>query len=848
MSESPAADSAAARLRALRTSLGLSQEQLARRLGVSFATVNRWESGRTRLSARAAAALAELEAHAVALRAEAAALPIAGSSFVGRERELTELTQLIRQSRLVTLTGPGGAGKTRLAAEVLRRSFADAGVVFVPLDRISSPQALPTALAFRLRAADQPGTPLLDTLRSALAQAPRLLLLDGAERIAAEVAELAGDLLAAVPSVRFVVTSRVVLGLPGEVCWAVPPLACPPVTASAADIAAADAVRLFVTRASERVPGFNAADVAPHAIGELCRRLDGLPLAIELIASWAGTLSLTQILQQRAVLLDYDTGQPGGRRLADVLQVSYDLLGAEQQRSLEMLSVFAGPFGITDIQAVLALDAAAATATARRLVDSSWLVVTRDSEQNLFSLLETIRTFAAVRLERAGGRAGARERHARHCAAIATASERGLTGPDAASWRQRLERSADDLHVALTWADEQGEVGLGLEMSAALWRWWLITGRLAAGRSWLAHFTGQAGLRLDGPVGRALCSAAVLAVENGDYAAAVTHAEQAMAIFGPLGLSEPMALAATVLGSAQRYLGDREAARQGFQTAMDLRAAIGDQRGVSVAVNNMALVELDDGNLGRARELFESSLAMKRVLGDRPSIGISLANLGDVLIRTGQWQAADEVLAEAAEMAAGNPQLVGTVRCNQGTVAAHRQDFPAAAEHFRAAIEAAQDGGYPHGVVDAMIGLGQVCQQAGRPGEAIRHLHAARALAAAIGSPQRLAAAQAALAEVAGGAEVTEVAEVTEAGSAIKSLRRPANLTERQAEVLGLLAAGLTNKQIAATLYLSPATIERHLATIYRNLGLTGRVEAARFALENGLARPAVPLSARRGE
>jgi predicted ATPase/DNA-binding CsgD family transcriptional regulator/DNA-binding XRE family transcriptional regulator/Tfp pilus assembly protein PilF len=833
MSEPPAADSAAARLRALRTSLGLSQEQLARRLGVSFASVNRWESGRTRLSAMAAVKLAELEAHAAALRADTAALPVAGSSFVGRERELAEVTRLIRQSRLVTLTGPGGAGKTRLAAEALRRDFADAGVVFVPLDRIGSPQALPTALAFRLRVADQPGTPLLESLRSALAEAPPLLLLDGAERIAGPVAELSGALLAAVPGLRIVVTSRVVLGLPGEVCWTVPPLACPPMTAAAADIAAADAVRLFVTRASERLPDFRASDIAPHAIAELCRRLDGLPLAIELIASWVGTLSFTQILQQRAVLLDYEAGQPNGRRLADVLQVSYDLLTAERQRSLATLSVFAGGFGIGDIQAVLEIDAAAAAATARLLVDSSWLVVRHDSEQNVFSMLETIRTFAAARLAEAGDRAAVRDRHARHFAAIAAASESGLIGAAAPSWTARLERAADDMHAALTWADEQGDVEAGLDISAALWQWWLVTGRLAAGRSWLALFSGRAGTRRDERVGRALCSAAVLAAENGDYAAAVGYAEQAMAIFGPLGLNERMALAATVYGSAQRYLGDHDAARRGFETALDLRAALGDRRGVSVAMNNIALVELDDGNLRRAQELFEQALAIKRDLGERRSIGIGLANLADVLIRTGQWDAADDVLTEAATMAVGNPQLVGTVRCNQGTLAAHRQDFATAAGHFRAAIAAAQDGGYPHGVVDAMIGLGRVCQQAGEPEEAVRQLRAAQALAAEIGSPQLLAAADAALADI--GVSARPTASPYPAVPAAL----PGNLTSRQAEVLGLLAAGLTNKQIAAALFLSTATVERHLATIYRNLGLTGRVEAARYALANGLARQA---------
>ena len=174
----------------------------------------------------------------------------------------------------------------------------------------------------------------------------RLLLLDGAERIADQVAELAGDLLAAVPELRIVVTSRVVLGIPGEVCWTVPPLDCPSVAAGAADIAASDAVQLFIARASERLPDFRAADVAPHAIAELCRRLDGLPLAIELIAGWVGTLSIREILQQRAVLLDSEPaqlGQHSGRRLADVLQVSYDLLTPEQQRRLAMLSVLRRP-------------------------------------------------------------------------------------------------------------------------------------------------------------------------------------------------------------------------------------------------------------------------------------------------------------------------------------------------------------------------------------------------------------------------------------------------------------------------------------------------------------------------
>jgi predicted ATPase/DNA-binding CsgD family transcriptional regulator/DNA-binding XRE family transcriptional regulator len=838
--DEPSNDSVAARLRTLRSNLGLSQEQLARRLGVSFATVNRWESGRTRLSDRALAALAELEANAAARPADVdttSALPVSRSAFVGREEELAELARLIAQSRLVSLTGPGGAGKTRLAIEVLQRDFADADVVFVPLDRMVNPRALLTAVAFRLRVADQPGIPLIESVRSALSQAPRLLLLDGAEQMAAEVAELAGDLLGTVPGLRVVVTSRVVLGLSGEVCWTVPPLACPSVAAGVSDIVASDAVRLFVTRASERVPGFSTTDVPPHAIAELCRRLDGLPLAIELIASWVGTLSIREILQQRAVLLDYGTGQPGGRRLADVLQVSYELLGAEQQRRLAMLSVFAGSFGVGDMQAVLGLESAvAAAATARQLVDSSWLVVTRDSEQNTFSMLESIRTFAGHRLEHAGDLTAAGERHARHFAAVAAGSELGLVGPDAPGWRRRLETGVVDLYAALIWADEHDEVDLGLDMSAALWQWWLASGRLAHGRSWVATFLARAGRRQDERTARALCSAAVLAAENADYAAAVEHSEQALAIFGPLGLTSRMALAATVLGSAQRYLGNREAGRLALQMALDLRSELGDPRGMSVAINNIALVELDDGNLDRARELFEQSLAVKRELGEQRSISIGLVNLADVLIRMRQWDAADQALAEAADQTAGDPQLTGTIRTNQGMVAAHRGELAAAAQHFRAAIAAAQAGGHAHGGVEAMIGLGRVHQQTGEHAEAVRQLRAAEELAARIGNPQVIAEAAAALAEINGPG--TEPGDLDQAGPL------PGNLTARQAQVLRLLAAGLTNKQIAAELYLSPATVERHLATIYRNLSVTGRVEAARFALANGLvAEPTRPIT-----
>ncbi len=821
--EAPDTDAgvAAQRLRQLRTSLALSQEQLAHRLGVSFATVNRWEAGRTRMSARALRALAEFEAQATA----SSPLPVPHSSFVGREAELAELFVLLRgRPRLISVTGPGGVGKTRLALEAIRR-FADLDqTVVIPLEPVRHPLSLTSAVASCLRLRDQPGVEVIASVEAALSATPRLVVIDGAEHLRDDVAALVSRLLIAVPELRIMVTSRTVLGVPGELCWPVPPMACPSSAAPVADIVASDAVRLFMARAEERLPGFATSDVAPRVIAELCRRLDCLPLAIELIAGWVGTLSLREIVEHGAALLaaepDAD-GDQGGGALVDVVRRSYDLLRPEQQRLLPALSVFAGPFTVSDAGAVGGRGGPSLARAIRGLVDSSWLLVDR-GEPNRFSMLATMRLFAAARLDEGPS---VRRRHAEHFAALAVGSEHGLAGPDAASWATRLEAAVADLDVALQWA-AGGDIDLGLRMSAALWRWWLTSGQLAAGRGWLGRFLARAAQRRDEESGRVFCSAAVLAAENGDYLEAVRLAKTALGIFDALGLPERSAFAATVLGSAYRYLGDRDAAGRCFQAALDLRAKLDDRRGLSVAMNNLALMALDEGDLALARENLEQSLVIKRQLGDQNSLAIGLANLSDVLIRSGELDAARRALDEAAELAEvlGNPQLIGLLEANRGFLAAEQDHWAESAGHFQAAALAHEEGGQAHDIVVALTGLGRAVHRLGRPDEAARHLRAAEALAAGIANPQRLADVRAALAEIGENADAAAL---------------PDGLTVRQVDVLRLLAAGLSNKQIAAELSVSPVTIERHLATVYRKLGLGGRVEAARYAVTHGLAAPA---------
>jgi DNA-binding NarL/FixJ family response regulator len=234
------------------------------------------------------------------------------------------------------------------------------------------------------------------------------------------------------------------------------------------------------------------------------------------------------------------------------------------------------------------------------------------------------------------------------------------------------------------------------------------------------------------------------------------------------------------------------------------------------------LVEIDDGNLGRARELLEQNLIIKRQLGDPRSIAIGLLNLADVLVKDGRRQAAQASLAEAAQLAVGQPQIMGLILCGQGHIEAGQRNWKQAAELYADAVAASGTGGHTHDVIEAMIGLGRACHELGQADEAARHLRTAEAMAHEIANPQLLA-------------QVTAVLEET-SGDAANPL--PGNLTVRQAEVLRLLADGLSNKQIAARLYLSPGTVERHLATIYRKLGLGGRVDAARYAVEHGLADP----------
>jgi predicted ATPase/DNA-binding CsgD family transcriptional regulator/DNA-binding XRE family transcriptional regulator len=809
----PAAEAAgvAPRIRALRLRLGLSQEQFARRLGVSFATVNRWESGRTAISAR-------MEAAVQRLAGESAPSPPRGvdSSFVGRTSELAELLALSRGHRLICLIGPGGLGKTRLAAALADR--LDRPCTTVELGSVRGPEQVTSAIAAALQIRDRPDAPARTLLVEALQGGPKILVLDACEHVRREVCVVVAALLEGVPELTIIVTSRGVLGASGELSWAVPPLTLP----DDSGMGSSDAVELFAARARTHLPGFDLGAVDTGVVGELCHRLGGSPLAIELITGWIGTLSIEEILTQRVSLLG---GRPGrgadSGGLRAVIEASYELLEADERALLAELSVFAAPFTVDDACAVTTIPAASLVHFVRGLVDSSWLQVRRDGLHNRFVLLETTREFAAEQLTQ---RDLVQERHCRYFSALAVASEDGLTTADAVQWRGRMAAAWPDVERALHWAKVNDERELGLTASAALWRWWLTTGRLIEGRAWLAQLLEMPGESQSLADGRALASSAVLATENGDYPSAVEQGGAALRIFTALDEHEPMAFAATIVGSAHRYLGDHRSAREQFEQAMVLRRELGDQRGVSVGLNNLALLALDQGELADARELFEESLLLKRQLGEPRAVAIGLTNLAEVLLRSRHLERAAHAIDEAVALAEelGDRQLLGNLRCNQGELEQQRGDFVAAARRYAEAAEAHGAAGHHHDVVVALVGQGRCLHRLGRTREAVTKLRTAEALAAKIANVSHLATVRRALAEI---GELTERSPV-------------AGVTAREAEILGFLGRGMTNKEIAAELGLSVSTVERHLATSYRKLQLRGRVEAARFALAHGLAPP----------
>jgi predicted ATPase len=599
------------------------------------------------------------------VEARPANLPAQRTGFVGREREVTLAKELLLRPdvRLVTITGPGGIGKTRLGVQVanaLTENFPG-NIHFVPLAPLSDPALIPSVMvqAMGIRAAG--GQSPLQILNENLQdpqRAPILLLLDNFEHVM-EAAPMVAALLAMGPNLKILVTSRAALHVYGEHEFPVPPLALPDTRSkpSVQVLSECPAVVLFVQRAIAAKPDFELNGQNALAVAEICARLDGLPLAIELAAARVKVLSPSSMLTRLQSRLQLLTG--GSRDLPQRQQTlraamdwSYDLLSAAEQKLFERLSVFVGGSNLEGVEAVcdakadLELDLLDGMAS---LVDKS---LVQQAEQTIgesrFVMLQTIHEYAFEKLEASGEKALTKRAHAAYCLILAEEEATEQNAAEVANWLEHMTLEHDNFRAALEWLTETGDAAWGLRLGAALFRYWEMREYFVEGRDQLGKVLKLAGAAAPTKArARALFAAGVLAGEQGDYASADAMVGESLDITRQLGDKQGVAVSLNALAVLGRDRGAVEVARFQFEDALQLWRELGDQKAIARALSNLANVVKLQGDNARALSLYAECLSIFQELGDGTGVAWSINYQGDVARDQGD-SAAARILYERA--------------------------------------------------------------------------------------------------------------------------------------------------------------------------------------------------------
>jgi non-specific serine/threonine protein kinase len=700
--------------------------------------------------------------------AEAAALvpnnlPVSLTSFVGRQGEMEEVARLLGSARLVTLLGSGGCGKTRLAIEVARNlleSLPD-GAWVVELAALSDPSLVPQSVAIALGLREESGRPLVEMLAEHLSSRTLLLVIDNCEHVAAACASLVQELLAAAPGIRILATSRQGLGVPGETLWRIPSLSVPdpggaPLSRQAVN--RFESVRLFVERAAAVQPTFALTDQNAWTVAQICGRLDGIPLAIELAAARVKVLPVPQILgrlEDRFRLLTSGSSATLERQqtLRAAVDWSYDLLTETEQQLFQRISVFAGGLSLEGAESVCTgngiteeeiLDLLA------HLVDKSLLIPEEGCEGTArYRLLETLRAYGRERLESAGHWDEYVNRHGEFYRAVAERAEAGLLGPEQASWLNRLEEEHDNFRLAIESAHERGDVARELSIGASLWRFWWTRGFWQEGNRRLSKAIDAAGGASPAPASRgasrarpgdpirakALHGGAVLARSLGDYAAAHDRIEACISIAREEGDREGLALSLKELGNLAYVKGDHAAAKSAYEESLIQSRAIDDRHGIAAVLHNLGSVALGQEDYARARQLYEESLLLERELGDRTGEAITLNGLGTSARAQGDDAAAlayhEEGLALQRELGerSGLAYSLGEL----GLLAANAQEFQRGRAHLSESLGILRAMGDRQGMVDALERFAALEFRQDLPERALMLYGASRALREQLG-------------------------------------------------------------------------------------------------------------------
>lgn len=574
-------------------------------------------------------------------------LPVPLTSFVGRVREKNEIDEALDRVRLLTLTGPAGSGKTRLALEAARgRVMKHAGGVWlVELAALADPNLVASTAAAALKLREEPARRLADTLTEHLRAKDTLLVLDNCEHLVDACAVLAETLLEACPGLRVLATSREALKIPGEQTYNVPPMESPSGAPPLAELLRHDAARLFIDRLKTVASSFVPTEEHAPAIAQICAQLEGIPLAIELAAGRARVMPVEQIaakLTHRLALLagGSRTALPRHRTLQGAIQWSYELLTEEEAALFARLAVFRGGFTLEAAEQICPggdVDEWRLLDLLTRLVEKSLVTVNEGTaEAARYDMLGTIRDFAEEKLERIEGFESIQEKHANYFAMLAEAAEPRLQAPNPREWLSRLDAELENFRAAFNWclSGKHARIEPALRMGAALDSFWMSRGYFSEGRKLLDRAIALGDGEVTPKLAAAFFSAGKMAWCQGDYPAAESLVKRALALHQRSGDKTGIARAHLVLGNIAGDRSDYAQSAGHYEKSRELYRELGDKRALANVLNNMGVNALELGDFPSAVARFEEALAGAETLGDVLMRALILANLSEIALNT----------------------------------------------------------------------------------------------------------------------------------------------------------------------------------------------------------------------
>ncbi len=652
-------------------------------------------------------------------------LPQPLTSFIGRQREMTQIKQFLRETRLVTLTGFGGCGKTRLALEVahdLVGQFKD-GVWMIELAPLSDPVLVLPAVASTLGVKDSAGISLLESLQTYLHSRELFLVLDNCEHLIEPCARLVEALLKHCPDLWILATSREVLDLPGETVWSILPLAVPgsePLPTPTV-LQQNESVSLFLDRALSSCPEFVLTTQNAPTVGQICRQLDGMPLAIELAAAKVRALSVEQIavrLDDRFKLLSEGsrTAPRQHQTLRAAMDWSYDLLAEKERVLFRQLSVFVGGFTLAAIEKIYAgkgVESSEAFDLLRYLVDKSLVIAEKQAERMRYRLLETVRQYAREKLAQAGEETVMRQRHRDWFLGWAERAETALEGPDQKEWLERIEQEQDNLRAALEWSQIQKQDSeMTLRLAGALAPYWDRRGHWNEGRRWLEGAVVKSESISAAVRAKALNAAARLALWQDDYVLARSRYEESLALFRAMKDSRGIARSLSGLGHVAYACDENTVANSYYEEALHISRTLEDRRGISDALHALGHLAYGRNDYAVARINFEESLSMRRTLKHKGGIGLSLFTLGAVEIAQGNYMLArsrfEESLACFRELR--DKRNIAWALNELGSVTTIQADYELALTRYENSLALFREMGDKRGTASVLSNLGRVAQ------------------------------------------------------------------------------------------------------------------------------------------